>query len=99
MLQRRTKSGSTPLHSAAATNRHSIIPLLLEKGADQAARDDDELTPYDLAKAESFWDVLALLDVQKAPPGSVTADKAKPVEEGAIVTMLKPGCGGCCVVQ
>lgn len=50
MLAKRTKSGSTPLHSAAVTNRHDVIRLLLENGSDEKAEDDDGLTAYDQAK-------------------------------------------------
>ena len=50
MLKMTTKSGSTPLHSAAGTNRVDAVKFLVEKGVDQSIKDDDELTAYDLAK-------------------------------------------------
>ena len=53
MLAQKTKSGSTPLHSAAVTNRHDVIRLLLDNGSDEKAEDDDGLTAYDQAKVEA----------------------------------------------
>jgi len=66
MMAKTTKSGSTPLHSAAGTNRPEAVKFLVSKGADQAAKDEDEMTPYDLAKAGGYSDVLLNLD---APAG------------------------------
>jgi len=62
MLVKITKSGSTPLHSAAGTNKPDIVKFLVEKGADQLAKDEDEMTAYDLAKAQGYSEVLAHLD-------------------------------------
>jgi len=69
MLAKTTKSGSTPLHSAASTNRHEVIALLIEKGADQAAVDDDGLTPYASAKQSGHTEVLAVLQPPKGSGG------------------------------
>ena len=54
MLAKTTKSGSTPLHSAAGTNKAEVVQFLVEKGADQTAKDDDEMTPYELAKVSAM---------------------------------------------
>ena len=35
------------------TNRPEVVKFLVDKGADQKAKDDDELTAYDLAKVIS----------------------------------------------
>mmetsp|Transcript_66979 Transcript_66979/g.178228 ORF Transcript_66979/g.178228 Transcript_66979/m.178228 type:complete len:261 (-) Transcript_66979:531-1313(-) len=69
MLAKKTKSGSTPLHSAAVTNRHNVIQLLLDNGADESLEDDDGFTAYDQAKQEGHSDVLALLQVKKGSGG------------------------------
>ncbi|KAL1519073.1 hypothetical protein AB1Y20_003340 [Prymnesium parvum] len=91
MLSKKTKSGSTPLHSAAVTNRSGVIPLLLEKGADQKAEDDDGLTAYDQAKAEGHTEVLALLAVNK---GSGSGGASGGGGGGG-----DSGGGGCCILQ
>ena len=46
------QSGSTPLHSAAGTNRFDVVRYLIEQEADLTLRDDDEKTPYEVAKSE-----------------------------------------------
>ena len=51
MLYKETKSGSTPLHSAAGTNRPDVVRYLVEQQADQNLKDEDGYTPYDVAKA------------------------------------------------
>ena len=61
MLKKATKSGSTPLHSAAGTNRPDAVRFLMEQGADKLAKDDDELTAYDLAKQQGYTEVMELL--------------------------------------
>ena len=53
MLAKTTKSGSTPLHSAAGTNKPEVVRFLVVKGADQAAKDEDNMTAYDLAKVRA----------------------------------------------
>ena len=45
MMSKATKSGSTPLHSAAGTNRADVVRFLVEKEAPQDLRDEDGLTP------------------------------------------------------
>ena len=51
------------------TNRHDVIKLLLENGADEKAEDDDGLTAYDQAKQEGHAEVLSLLSVTKGSGG------------------------------
>ena len=43
------KSGSTPLHDAAQGAHKEIVELLIANGADVNAKDEDGLTPLDLA--------------------------------------------------
>ena len=100
MVSLQTKSGSTPLMSAASTNRHEVISLLLEKGADQAIRDDDEMTAYDLAKSAGHSAVLEFLTPQKVSSkrgggggGGGGGDKGGGGGDGG------GGGGGCCVLQ
>jgi len=72
MLDKQTKSGSTPLHLAAGSNRPEAVSLLLSKGADIKIKDDDDRTAHEAAKAEGH---AAVLDVfrevygTKASPG------------------------------
>ena len=35
------------------TNRPEVVQFLVDKGADQTAKDDEELTAYDLAKVRT----------------------------------------------
>ncbi|KOO25544.1 ankyrin repeat protein, partial [Chrysochromulina tobinii] len=65
MLAKTTKSGSTPLHSAAGTNKPEVVRFLVGKGADQAAKDEDNMTAYDLAKANGYTEVMGFLDTTK----------------------------------
>ena len=53
MMLKETKSGSTPLHSAAGTNRAEVVRFLITKEADLTAKDEDGCTPYELAKVRS----------------------------------------------
>jgi ankyrin repeat protein len=50
MMTKETKSGSTPLHSAAGTNRPEVVKFLVDKEADQTLKDEDGLTPWEIAK-------------------------------------------------
>jgi uncharacterized protein len=53
--------GYTPLHIAASNGSRDMIVLLLENGADPAARCDQEKTPADYARERGHAEVLALL--------------------------------------
>ena len=48
----RAADGSTPLHLAARFDQRDAAELLLEHGADAAARDRDGRTPADVAAGE-----------------------------------------------
>lgn len=61
MLLKETKSGSTPLHSAAGTNRPDVVRFLVEKQADQTLKDEDGLTPFELAKKDGFTEIVQIL--------------------------------------
>jgi len=45
----KTKTGWTPLHNAATQDDKEIAELLIAKGADVNAKDDDGETPLDQA--------------------------------------------------
>ena len=49
----RRGDGTTPLHLAARFDRKETVELLLERGADRAARDDEGRTPADVAGDET----------------------------------------------
>eukprot|EP00911_Craspedida_sp_UC1_P000288 UC1_evm1s219 len=44
------KMGDTPLHGAAWKGNAAVVAKLLEKGADRNIKNNEEETPYDLAK-------------------------------------------------
>lgn len=106
MLAKTTKSGSTPLHSAAGTNRPEVVEFLVSKGADQTAKDDDELTAYDLAKVRATCPLPQRESAFDQPlPDSVclTCCQASGYD-GVLAHLNAPasasaGGGGCCLVQ
>ncbi|MBC6405800.1 MAG: ankyrin repeat domain-containing protein [Rhodospirillales bacterium] len=51
-LNARTKSGSTPLHRAAARDNAEAVASLLDAGADGGARNKAGQLPVDLAEEE-----------------------------------------------
>ncbi len=53
--------GYTPLHIAASNGNRDMVVLLLENGADPAARCDQDKTPADYARERGHAEVLALL--------------------------------------
>ena len=48
----------TPLHSAAREGHKEVIELLIAKGADVNAKDDDGATPLDMADDKETADLL-----------------------------------------
>ena len=46
----RNKLGDTPLHNAAWKGDSAIVGMLIEAGADITIKNNEKLTPYDLAK-------------------------------------------------
>ena len=44
--------GFTPLHVAAMWGREESVRLLLERGADPAISDDEDMTPLDYSENE-----------------------------------------------
>jgi ankyrin repeat protein len=62
-----TQAGSdTPLHQAAATGNAAVVALLLEHGADKAARCDQGKTPAAYARERGHLDIAVLLDAVPA---------------------------------
>jgi len=53
LAQARAADGSTPLHLAARFDQKDAAELLLEYGADPAARDGDGRTPADVAAGDT----------------------------------------------
>ena len=86
MLSKETKSGSTPLLSAAGTGRAEVVRFLVEKGADITRRDGDGASAYDLAKAAHSTEIMAMV----VPPGvKVTKISSGGGGEGS----------ACCLIQ
>ena len=44
--------GPTPLHMAASGNREDVVKYLLAHGADPLAHDNNDLTPFDVARQQ-----------------------------------------------
>lgn len=55
------QGGWTPLHQAAAHGRVAIVEMLLERGADPAARSDDGRTPAEMAAEKGFDELAEML--------------------------------------
>ena len=47
--------GFTPLHVAAMWDKEECVRLLMERGADPAISDDDEMTPLDYSESEGEY--------------------------------------------
>ena len=64
----RDKKGTTPLHDAARDGDVKIVELLLANDADVDARDQNEVSPLDIAKEGNREAVISILQsFQKAP--------------------------------
>ena len=55
--------GFTPLHVATLWGREGCARLLLERGADPAISDDDEMTPLDYALSEGVYNTLIMCSI------------------------------------
>ena len=53
--------GFTPLHVAAMWGREESVRLLLERGADPAISDDEDMTPLDYSENEGECSIIVLL--------------------------------------
>eukprot|EP00800_Vazella_pourtalesii_P010574 TRINITY_DN25932_c0_g1_i1.p1 TRINITY_DN25932_c0_g1~~TRINITY_DN25932_c0_g1_i1.p1 ORF type:complete len:212 (-),score=50.57 TRINITY_DN25932_c0_g1_i1:63-698(-) len=56
----KNKLGDTPLHNAAWKGDSAIVGMLIEAGADITIRNNEKLTPYDLAKVPEVGVLLQL---------------------------------------
>jgi len=68
---------------AARYNRPTAVQLLLERGADIKARDNDGMTALDLAKKLANQEVIKLLNSASVQPGGAKKQSGggvKPVE-------------------
>ncbi len=57
----KSRSGGTPLHTAAFTGDREIVELLLAYGADPSATDNKDHTPLDVAREHRHVEVAAVL--------------------------------------
>jgi ankyrin repeat protein len=53
--------GWTPLHSAAEEGHKDLVELLITKGANVNAKDEDGVTPLQYAKIEGHTGIVELL--------------------------------------
>ena len=53
-MNARNGDGFTPLHVAALWGREGSMKLLMERGADPAISDNDDMTPLDYAESEGI---------------------------------------------
>ena len=72
LVNRRDRNGRTPLHEAATFGDRATVKVLLESGADPAARDERGQTPLDRARMHRKRLVAELLETssQKIETGS-----------------------------
>ncbi|KAJ7783686.1 ankyrin repeat-containing domain protein [Mycena maculata] len=54
--------GYTPLHLASDRGHFSVVELLLDKGADRAIKDEDDLSAIELAQAAGHERIVQLLE-------------------------------------
>jgi ankyrin repeat protein len=64
----RNAMANQPLHAAVAGQRHDLVELLVDHGADVNARDGDGWTPLNLAAHEGVAETVALLLARGADP-------------------------------
>jgi tetratricopeptide (TPR) repeat protein len=87
--------GATPLHWAAYKGHRRIVSLLLKRGADVNAKNNDGRTPLMFAAGFGHRQVAKLLVQYKADPtvkdkdGNTALDWAKTKNHGSIVRLLK----------
>ena len=65
-LEREHKTGQTPLHHAASNGSTAAVQLLLDKGADPRATDNDGRKPHSLAKEDFHHRTAKLLRDKEA---------------------------------
>lgn len=53
-MNARNGDGFTPLHVAALWGREGSVRLLMERGADPAISDNDDMTPLDYSESEGI---------------------------------------------
>ncbi|MCG3179217.1 MAG: hypothetical protein BIFFINMI_01550 [Phycisphaerae bacterium] len=72
--------GMTPLHAAVRASAPQLVQLLLDRGADPRARDDQELRPLELAEQLGYEDCVRILRAHPMPiPTTQPADELIPV--------------------
>ena len=60
-VNRRSSNGETALHSAARSGKEETVQLLLNRGADILAADNEDLTPLDVALSQGREEIVQLL--------------------------------------
>lgn len=68
--------GDSALHAAAARGSLELVEMMLRKGADPGAVDDDGRTPADRADREGHAEVLALLVAHRSIPRDVEISRS-----------------------
>lgn len=61
----KSKLGLTPLHIACCHNNIEMVKLLVEKGADVNARDNDGDMPIDYADTMEYLEIINFLFIKK----------------------------------
>jgi ankyrin repeat protein len=62
VVNARDKAGKTPLHIAAELGSVEVGKILLQRGAEHHAKDEDGDTPLDMANKYHRWDFIAMLN-------------------------------------
>src|ERR1051326_8077568 len=75
----KANGGRTPLHYAAVCGDTLLAKLLLVKGADVNARDDNGATPLHVAAYNGQKDVAELLLAKRAQVNAVNNDRMTPL--------------------
>jgi len=75
--------GLTPLHWAASDNRHEVVGVLLDKGADVNAKNKNGATPLHLAASRNSKEAAELLIEKGADKGATDGSGNTPMHRAA----------------
>lgn len=62
MCNQKDEYDSTPLHYAIINGSLPIIKILFERGADPYIKDDNDVSPYELAESMDLREVVVMFD-------------------------------------